>query len=247
MSISRTNPLHPRFWGGHLLLILALVGAVLLGMWQFSAWDAGRAAAARDLSNAPARQLQSVMGPDDTFPGRDLGRRVTFTGTWLPESTLFVSDRRHGDRIGYWVLTPVQIGESAMPVVRGWSAEPHAPAVSGEARITGWLQASEADKPDDAAGHDDVISAVRIASMTQHVDMDLYSAYVVSAAADHGLAQVSPDAVPPINSNTALRNLLYGVQWLAFGGFAGFIWWRWTQDHRTAAGGPTADRIDSTT
>ncbi len=228
------------------MLVLALVAAVLLGLWQFSAWDAGRESAARDLSNAPAKSLQSVMGPDDTFPGRDLGRKVHFEGAWLPESTLFVSDRRHQGKTGYWVLTPVRIGDSAMPVIRGWSPEPTAPVISGAADVTGWLQASEADKPDTAEG-DDVISAVRIASMTEHVDVDLYSAYVVSAAADHDLGQVTPDAVPPISSNTALRNLLYGVQWLAFGGFAGFIWWRWTQDHRNAGEDPNHDRIGSTT
>lgn len=225
-------------------MILALIAAVLLGLWQFSAWSASRDAAARDLSNAPAKQLASVMGPDDTFPGRDLGRRVRFSGEWVPQSTLFVSDRRQGKKIGYWVLTPVRIGNSAMPVVRGWSAKAEAPAVTGRVEVTGWLQAGEADKPGPPDGRDDVIPAVRIASMTQHVDLDLYSAYVVSAAADHGLVQVAPDAVPPVSSNTALRNLLYGLQWLAFGGFAGFIWWRWTLEHRRAAA-PTSDRIDS--
>lgn len=246
MPLPRSHPLHLRFWGGHVLLAIALVAAALLGWWQYASWDAAREHAARDLSNAPAKPLADVFGPDDTFPGRDLGRRVTFSGEWLPESTLFVEDREHDGDSGYWVLTPVGVGDSAMPVIRGWSAEPDAPAVSGPVEIEGWLQAGEGDLGSDPHPDDDVITAVRIASMTQHVDRDLYSGYVVSTTPTAELTAVPADAVPPVSSNTALRNLMYAVQWLVFGGFAGFIWWRWVQDQREdQASDATSAPIDS--
>ena len=46
--------LAPRYWGAHLLMVLAVAAAVLLGIWQLHAWEAGRAAEARDLSDAAA-------------------------------------------------------------------------------------------------------------------------------------------------------------------------------------------------
>lgn len=240
MPADRPSPLAWRLWPGHLLLVLSLLAAAGLAWWQYAAWAAEREHAALDLTNAAAKPLEEVMGPDDTFPAQDLGRRVTFTGEWLPQSTLFVTDRPHDGKRGYWVITPVRINDSAMPVVRGWSAEPEAPKVTGTATIEGWLHAGEGSKGVDPDPHDDQINAVRLASMTEHVEQDLYSAYVLSQTPTATLSAVPNDAVPPISSNTALRNLLYALQWLIFGAFATYIWWKWLQDQ-----GATTEQIDS--
>lgn len=119
-----------------------------------------------------------------------------------------------------------------MPVIRGWSAKPQAAAVSGQVDIEGWLQAGEGDTQPDPDPDDDVIGAVRIASMTQYVDRDLYSGYVVAEAPTQGLVAVPAEAVPPVSNDTALRNLMYALQWIIFGGFATYIWWKWLTDQR---------------
>ncbi len=232
--------LAPRYWGGHLLMVLAVAAAVGLGVWQYDAWGAGRAAEARDLSRATPLPLAEVMGGDDPFPGQDLGRPVTFSGQWLGGGTLYVADRALDGRRGYWVMTPVLVGGSAMPVVRGWSAVPEAPVPSGDVEVVGWLQASEGSGATDTDPRDDVIPEMRIASVVQHVDADLYSGYVVArdlegagdAAGDAtgGLAPVPPESVPEVSHATHLRNLLYAFQWWIFGGFAIYIWWRWCRD-----------------
>ena len=77
------------------------------------------------------------MGGDDTFPGEYLGQPVSFAGEWLPEGTLYVADRELDGRRGYWVMTPVLVGDSAMPVVRGWSAQPEAPVAERAGRGRG--------------------------------------------------------------------------------------------------------------
>jgi surfeit locus 1 family protein len=41
---------------------------------------------------------------------------------------------------------------------------------------------------------------------------------------------VTPDSLPKPSSFTALRNLLYALEWWGFGGFAVFLWWRWYRD-----------------
>lgn len=240
-----TTLLRPKFWPGHLAMVVCVGIALGLGLWQYDAWGQRRADAARDSADEPPVALSTVMTADSPFPGRSLGRPVTFSGSWLGEDTLFVADRYLDDRRGYWVVTPVLIaddgGGSAMPVVRGWSAEPEASVPTGEVDVTGWLQATEGSGPVDEDPQDDVIAMMRTASLVEHVDEDLYSGYVVardlSPGPDTGLEAVTPASIPEVSGFTALRNLLYAVEWWVFAAFALFIWVRWCRDSVT----PRAD------
>ena len=36
--------------------------------------------------------------------------------------------------------------------------------------------------------------------------------------------------VVPVGTFTALRNLLYAIEWWVFAGFAAFLWWRYVRD-----------------
>lgn len=222
--------LAPRSWGAHLLMVVAVAAAVLLGMWQLHVWQAARAAETRDLSNAKAVPLARVMTGDSPFPGRYLGQPVSFSGTWFAEGTVYVSDRTVGGKRGYWVVTPVRVGNSAMPVVRGWSRTPKVPAATGAVDVEGWLQASEGAGAVDSDPHDDVIPEMRIASLVEHVDVDLYSGYVVDRTPTAGLVAVPPESVPEVSRSTSLRNLLYAFQWWLFGVGAVWIWGRWCRD-----------------
>ena len=214
-------------------MLLAVAIAVVAGLWQYGTWNDDRAAAARTLVNEPAVPLATLMGGDSPFPGDRVGQPVTLTGTWMPAGSVYVSGQRHDGRTGYWAVTPVVVGTSAIPVVRGWAPRADAPAPEGEVTITGWLEPSEAVGEADTNPHDDVITSMRIASMTQHVDVDLYSAYVVAKEASTGLTGVStigPTHHPDVSGFTGLRNLLYALQWWVFGGLAIYIWWRWCQE-----------------
>jgi cytochrome oxidase assembly protein ShyY1 len=227
-------------------MVLALSAAVALGVWQYDAWGAGRAAEARDLSQAEPLALTKVMSGDDPFPGEYLGQPVSFSGEWLGGGTLYVADRRLDGERGYWVVTPVLVEGSAMPVVRGWSAVPDAPVPSGAVDVEGWLQASEGSGRVDDDPRDDVIPEMRIASVVEHVDADLYSAYVVGdvlSGATEGLKPVTPESVPKVSGATHLRNLLYAFQWWVFGGFAVYVWVRWCRD--TSAKAQPVERVAS--
>jgi surfeit locus 1 family protein len=230
----------PRFWPGHLAMLVCVSIAVGLGVWQYDAWVQHRAAAARDLADTPAEPLARVMSGDSPFPGGSVGQPVTFSGSWLGSDTVYVSDRERAGRTGYWVVTPVLVDgtNSAMPVVRGWSVRPEATAPVGTVEVTGWLQATEADGGVDDDPHDDVIPAMRIASLVEHVEEDLYSGYVVaksvSSGADTGVEPVTPPTSEGVSVTTGLRNLLYGIEWWFFGGFAVFVWVRWCRDSLAA-------------
>ena len=236
----------PRMVGLHLLALVATTVAVWLGLWQYDAWQTGRESQVVDRANATPRTLAAVMSPDDPYPGDAIGQPVEFRGRWLEDETFFVSGREDRGRSGYWVVTPVAVcgtgcaqDNPAMLVVRGWSAEAEdsGPAPAGAVDLAGWLQPPEGSGTPDPDPTDDVLPEVRIADAIQRVDQDLYGAYVIAEAAPTGaidgtdnLATVSPASLPEPSTFTALRNLLYAVEWWVFGGFALFIWWRWCTD-----------------
>ncbi len=261
-----------RFWPVHLLALVCVAAAATLGAWQYDAWQTRRSAEAADLTRLDPVPLPDVMGPDDPFPGDRVGHPVVLEGTWVPEGTVYVSGREAdptggetGDEAGYWVVTPLAVGgenQPAMPVVRGWTQDPaSAPAPpTGAAELVGWLQPPEGSGTTDADPADDVFPQLRIADLVQRVDQDLYGGYAVVAdraapgtwpvgdrATNPGTAGLEPaslEQLPDAGRFTAVRNLLYAVEWWVFGAFAAFIWWRYLRDAR-AAKEPDCDPVRS--
>ena len=227
--------LAPRFWGVHLLALVCVGAAVWLGAWQYGAWQERRAAEAADLTQSDPIPLAEAMGPDDPFPGDRIGQPVTVDGTWVPEATVFVSGREHDGRTGYWAVTPLATsspGGPALPIVRGWVRSPESapPAPTGHAELVGWLQPPEGSALLDEDPDDDVLPQLRVADLIQRVDQDLYGAYAVLTRPTDGLAPADLDQLPDVGRFTALRNLLYAVEWWFFGAFALFVWVRWLRD-----------------
>jgi len=275
--------LAPRLLGLHALAIVATTAAVLLGIWQYGAWQIHREDKTASLANVAPRPLQSVMSSDDPFPGRDVGRPVSFSGRWLPRATVYVADRLQNGRRGVWAVTPVavcRVGQAAagcskapaMLVVRGWASSvrdvPAAP--TGAVGVTGWLQPGDGSGLTDPNPNDDVIPEVRIADAIQHVDQDLYGAYVIgdvvstssttrgpgstTRGTEAGLEAVTTASLPQAPAYTGLRNLLYAIEWWVFGGFAAFLWWRWCrdelqhhQDTKNQGAEPVDDRVNEAT
>ena len=237
----------------HVPAVLAVVVAVLLGNWQLGAWQMHREARTAELTDLAPVPLEEVLGPDDPFPSKGVGRPVRMTGEWLTQDVVHVSGRQHEGAEGFWTVVPLLtcgtddtaagVGgcadPSAMPVVTGWSATvaaaPAAPA--GSDTVTGWLQPGEGSAPDDDPD-DEVLPAVRVADLLQRVDEDLYGGFVILESPGEArgtAAAVTPESLPEAPSSTGLRNFLYGIEWWLFAGFAVFLWWRWTRDEVVAA------------
>lgn len=241
------SPLAPRLWGAHLLALVLVGIAVGLGLWQYDAWQAHREAEAVDLTHAEPIPLGEAMGPDDPFPAKRVGQPVTVSGTWVPDGTVYVAGRVYEGADGYWVVTPVTVegGDgAALPVVRGWVAEPaDAPIPSADpVELEAWLQPPEGTGERDDDPGDDVLPQVRIADLIQHVDQDLYGAYGVAEVPGDGLEPASVDQLPEAGTFTGIRNLLYAIEWWFFGLFAAFIWWRWVTE-TTAESPVTQDEV----
>lgn len=248
----------PRMLGVHVIGVLAVSIALIAGVWQYDAWAQRREAEARDLSQSEPVALLAVMDGDDPFPGQDLGRPVELTGQWRTGETFFVADRDDPRQdpsaeavtapdVGWWVVTPVSVDgtDSAIPVVRGWvdaPTDPAPPADGTRVDVVGWLQPSEGSGIVDEDPHDDVLPELRIASLTQRVGIDLFSGYVVAREVDgaeltdtDSPVAVGPSDLPEVGVFTALRNLLYAIEWWVFAAFAAFIWWRFGRDEVIAA------------
>lgn len=246
MAVPRV--VHPRTWALHLVALVAVGAAVTLGLWQYDAWGAQRAAEARDVTTGEPVPLEDVLGPDDPFPGDRVGQPVLLAGTWVPEATVYVSGREYAGRDGFWAATPLAVAGAegaagaagpALFVVRGWTETPdRAPAPPrGEAEVVAWLQPTEGTGQQDDDRGDDVLPQMRTADLVQRLDQDLYGAYAVldqarsdAGPATAGLQPASLEQLPEAGQLTALRNLLYAVEWWLFGLFAAFIWWRWVRE-----------------
>jgi len=248
---SRLSVWAPRLWGIHVFFAAAVVGTSLLGWWQLDAWQSKREAESRDLTKVEPQPLREVLGPDQPFPSKAVGQPVVLSGTWVPSGTVTVTGRERDGVPGSWVVTPLEVGpdHAALLVVRGWLAK-HAtapPPPMGQADLVAWLQPPEGsagisdDNPDD-----NVLPQLRIPDALRHVDQDLYGAYAVVAdkvapgvwpvgdravnPGTTGLEQADLDQLPDIAGSTALRNLLYALEWWVFGGFGIYLWWRIVRD-----------------
>jgi surfeit locus 1 family protein len=233
--------------------LTAVVAAVLLGRWQLDAWQSHREDTAADLADSEPVPLADVLGADDPFPGSSVGRPVEVSGRWLPEATFRVADREQDGSTGFWVVTPVDTGDAALPVVLGWSPSAEQPLrpPDGPAELVGWLQPGEGSAEPDEDPADDVLPSLRIATVSQRLDQDLYSGFAildVPAEPRGELVPVTPASLPEAPTSTGLRNFLYGVEWFLFAGFAAFLWWRWTRDELRvlrdrAASGADVNRV----
>lgn len=146
--------------------------------------------------------------------------------------------------------------DPALLVVRGWTptVEQAPAAPTGETAFVALLQPPQGTGQVDEDPDDDVLPQVRLADALQHVDQDLYGGYAVVAEnvaegdwphgetavndGTTGLVPASIDQLPEVGRTTALRNLLYAIEWWVFGLFAGFIWWRWVVDEKERLGSP---------
>ncbi len=252
--------LSPRRWGAHLAVLVAVLATGVLGAWQLDAWRDARADAALDRSGAEPVPLDRALGPDAPFEQDAVGRPVLLRGRWLPEATVLVSGREQDGEDGFWVATPLVAASSgsAIYVVRGFTADedpPEAPA--GDTEAVALLQPPEGTGAVDEDAGDDVLPQLRTADLVQRQAEDLYGGYAVLDAgrspaagdATAGLAPATPDQLPEAGRTTALRNVLYAVEWWLFGAFALVVWWRWARDvvaAERASATPVRGSVDET-
>ncbi len=111
-----------RRWWIALAAVLAVALALALGRWQLS-----RAAQKEALqATISERKMLAALDNKDLlaidFDADMLHRQVRLEGRWLPQYTLYLDNRPRQGQPGFWVLTPLQLRNSAQVIVvqRGW-------------------------------------------------------------------------------------------------------------------------------
>ncbi len=135
-------------------------------------------------------------------------------------------------------------------VVRGWVAEPAASARRPDRRVdlVGAAAAGDGSTDVDADPGDDVLPALRVPDVLQRLDVDLYGGYVVAlpgSPAPSRSARPPLEQLPAPSRFTAVRNLLYALEWWVFGLFAAFIWWRHVRDVASGLDGRAGEPEDA--
>ncbi len=111
-----------------LVAALALIVATgLLGRWQWGRGQTKRALSARIAARMHASALQQGASPLDLQHNvwRPLHARGSYAARW----SVFLQNRQHAGRVGYWVLTPLHLAgtDTWLMVERGWAADAYAP------------------------------------------------------------------------------------------------------------------------
>lgn len=253
----------PRWIG--LLVLASAIAAVMsvLGVWQLDVYHSKTAAATAKRAEGAPVPLQTLFSIDQGLTSKAVGRKVTVAGSWGPAADqLFISDRRLGDRDGFWVVTPVVLDSSgaadgskgAVMVIRGWVPSVSDPAIqapAGRVELTGAVAQSEAQDASGDAAKGRTLQSLRIPTIVHLVDYRIYDAFVVLSSIDKSAAVAgdAPTIVPaptPPTDHAGLRNVAYAFQWWIFAAFTLWMWARMVLDaHRADDSDQPEDDLES--
>jgi surfeit locus 1 family protein len=229
--------------GRHALVLLAALAGLALAL-RLGFWQLDRAAQKIALqASLEARAHEPALGASDL--ARDTAavqaqafRRVRLAGTWVVGRTVFLDNRQMGDKVGFFVLTPLQLEGSpaAVLVQRGWVARNFdqrttlAPVAtpSGRVEIEGTLAATPSRMFElGAAASGPIRQNVDSASFARETGLDLLPLAVIESATStnshDGLERHWP---PP--ATDVQKHYGYAFQWFAIGTAIAFlyVWFR---------------------
>ncbi|MEV6972682.1 SURF1 family protein [Kitasatospora sp. NPDC093806] len=223
-----------RHWLITLLIALLLIPTTIrLGFWQLH-----RHEARVDRNELITQSLAAPPVPYDTLsaePGfavpKDLTwRAVTATGQYDPAHEFVVRKRTDssGDKIGYFVVTPLVLadGKGSVLVNRGWvpsgssAAEyPAVPAVpAGQVTLTGRLRADEAASgslKDRAGLPDGQFNLISTTQQGKETGAALLGGYLELTATEPAPA-AQPELLPEPNHSDIGPHMAYAIQWWLF-------------------------------
>lgn len=226
-----------RRWVVLLAAVLAVGLAARLGFWQLDRAAQKRAwQAALDQRGALAPLAAAELAFAPAQAESQLHRRVLLRGRWLAEQTVFLDNRPMNGRVGFYVLTPLQLENRAEAVLvqRGWVARDErqlaqVPALHSSAdtvEVSGRLAASPSrafELPAPASGA--IRQNLSSAAYAQEIGRPLLPLTVIQqadgATADDGLLRDWP--VPQAGLQ---KHYGYAFQWFALAAlFLGLYVW----------------------
>lgn len=238
MSLMLHVALRPRFLGLLALMVVATVVCGLLATWQ---WDrAHQAITDKAAGSEQLGDIRGVVGVGEAVTNSIVGDTVTAAGSYAPEEQVVVPGRNIGGTEAVLVVTSLLVEledgtQSRLPVLRGWipaaeltgadgQVDPSlAPAPpQGEVEISGRLEASEA-----ASGGvvDGVAAEIATPLLVNEWGSPMFAGYV-SLDEPAGALRPVPAAESEFSRGLDWQNLAYSLQWVMFGLFFLYLWWR---------------------
>jgi cytochrome oxidase assembly protein ShyY1 len=229
----------PRWILSHLFAVAVVAACVTAGLWQLDRLGERRDRNAllaewAELAVVPVAEL---LGPGSTAAEADAVtyRRVVVEGTYRVDDDVLVANRTSGGSPGYWVLTPVDLGEGVGVLVnRGWiplrlgddpvdRAALAAPA-AGRVRVVGLVSPTqERGSPgpvDPVTGRIERLARVDVAAVDAQVaGLELVPAWVLLEAQEPPAGAWPAPADPPEPGEGP--HLSYALQWAFFAALAG--------------------------
>jgi cytochrome oxidase assembly protein ShyY1 len=238
--------LRPRW----VLALLAALG-IAAGFAILAQWQVSRAVEEARVVERPTEQvrpLAEVVGPDAPTEQAATGQRVSVRGAYVAGDTVLVQGRVNDGEAGWWVVAHLEVTDAApggLPVALGWAPDEQAArdalaefeaaavATGDEVEVVGRFLPSEAPiRPGDDEDPQ-TMRTVAVAHLinvwTDYDERPVYFGYVTAAEPAAGLEAISS---PPPEQQAELNwlNVFYAIEWIVFGGFAVYLWYRLVKD-----------------
>jgi surfeit locus 1 family protein len=232
--------LKPRWILSHVFVLVMLLTMVRAGIWQWDRLQQRREVNARVEAvqqEAPA-PVGSLAEPGDFDEGRDLEYRpVTATGTYLADQSVLVDGADHEGTAGAWVLTPLQLPDGDVVMVkRGSIPNPgqldavpgSVETPEGEVTVEGLARPTENrpevnlgfttlhfERADPPTGTLENMARTDLERMDQQIEGDVLPFYVSLRTQDPAVTAAEP--LPPLPPDPSEgSHLSYTVQWFTF-------------------------------
>lgn len=235
-----TDSLSTRFWRtartprwiAALVLALAIAASfAALGQWQLD----------RSIENVETVQIDTetpvrlveIAEPGSGMTEAQLGRTVTVEGVLVPGDFVVLTGRTNGGtERGSWLVGHlVTDGGVSLAVALGWSADPVAPPATSPSDPSWsgrYLPTEEPQSSDFEEGERNALSVPELVNLWAEPG-PVYGGFLV---ADEPLPGLDPIVAEPPEREITLNwlNVFYAIEWVLFGGFAIYLWYRLVRD-----------------
>lgn len=245
-------------WILALLFALTVAGVFAwLGQWQLD--HAIQTEAASDADTETPRPLGELTEPGEAVTDAAAGMVVEVSGVFAPDDTRVIEQRVNDGETGAWVIGNFIVDGSDdaahLAVAIGWASTAAEAARAAETldadpflvqpqSLEGRYMPAEGPEIPDPGDDPQLMSTMipaQLVNAWDSVEGLAYAGFLVQHpgagetvlnAETLAALQLEPiDSVPPLPQETInWLNLFYAVEWVVFGGFAVYFWFRLTRD-----------------
>ncbi len=223
----------PRYAAFGALMIVVALACIGAGSWQIYRFEQKRVENHELRRNAhaalaPVAQVLPLVGAASAPSRFDVQlRTVRVSGRYDPTLQTLVRNRSVDDVTGFFVVTPLRMGERVLLVVRGFLPQPLSgalprPPAAPLGRVTVTARVEPGSSQHDAAGRltDHQVESINPAEQAQRLDAPVYNGYAELLSGQPGTAGMQAVPAPslgnPAGGALEPQHFAYVIQWYLF-------------------------------